>query len=83
MDALVKQGVHFLNESASLCVFCKSQQEYVNHLFSSCKFSYALWQLIYNWLNISLPLPLVPIHHFSSFLGLMKNRKCWKLWSVI
>ncbi|KAF1877735.1 hypothetical protein Lal_00038044 [Lupinus albus] len=27
MDALVKRGVHFLNESASLCVFCKSQQE--------------------------------------------------------
>ncbi|KAF1893871.1 hypothetical protein Lal_00002411 [Lupinus albus] len=48
MYALVKRGVHFLNESASL-----------------------------------LALPLVPIHHFSSFLGLAKNRKCWKLWNVI
>ncbi|KAF1882457.1 hypothetical protein Lal_00039105 [Lupinus albus] len=83
MDALVKRGVPLINDSASLCVFCKSHQEFVTHLFSSCDFSYALWQLMYNWLNVSLAIPLTPIHHFTSFLGLIKNRKSWKLWSII
>ncbi|KAF1871554.1 hypothetical protein Lal_00020348 [Lupinus albus] len=50
MDALVKRGVPLLNDGDSLCVLCKSHPETATHLFSSCNFSYSVWQLIYNWL---------------------------------
>ncbi|KAF1868729.1 hypothetical protein Lal_00036167 [Lupinus albus] len=83
MDALVKRGVTLLNDGDSLCVLCKSHPETATHLFSSCNFSYSVWQLIYNWLGITSALPFSPINHYSSFLGLAKDRKRWKLWSII
>ncbi|KAF1891499.1 hypothetical protein Lal_00012388 [Lupinus albus] len=42
-----------------------------------------VWQSIFNWLGISFALPLSPITHYSSFLGVAKNKKCWKTWSII
>ncbi|KAF1860593.1 hypothetical protein Lal_00021637 [Lupinus albus] len=54
-----------------------------NHLFSCCTFSYSVWQLIYNWLDFCIALPPTPISHFTHHLGMVKNRKHWKAWSVI
>ncbi|KAF1881267.1 hypothetical protein Lal_00023303 [Lupinus albus] len=82
-DALLKRGVSLTNGGGLSCAFCNDHPESTNHLFSSCKLSYSLWQLIYNWLNISVVLLLNPCDHFTHHLGLVKNRKCWKTWSVI
>ncbi|KAF1871660.1 hypothetical protein Lal_00020454 [Lupinus albus] len=42
-----------------------------------------VWQLIYNWMNIYVALPLSPSTNYSIFFGLVKTRKSWKLWSII
>ncbi|KAF1894861.1 hypothetical protein Lal_00022355 [Lupinus albus] len=82
-DALLKRGVPLTNGGGLSCAFCNDHPESTNHLFSSCNLSYSVWQLIYKWLNISIVLPLNPSDHFTHHLGLVKNRKCWKTWSVI
>ncbi|KAF1891244.1 hypothetical protein Lal_00001386 [Lupinus albus] len=58
-------------------------QESTHYLFSSYTLTYSVWQLIYKWLGFSVALPLDPIQHFSNHLGLVKDKKCCKIWSVI
>ncbi|KAF1888790.1 hypothetical protein Lal_00036832 [Lupinus albus] len=82
-DALHKRDIPLNNGGDLHCVFCNDTPETANHLFSNCKLSYSIWQLLYNWLNISVALPLTPINHFTHHLGMMHNRKRWKVWSVV
>ncbi|KAE9594954.1 hypothetical protein Lal_00041263 [Lupinus albus] len=82
-DALLKQGITLHDGEGSLCVFCNEYPESATHLFSTCSISYSVWQHIYRWLNICVALPLSFYTHYSFFLGLVKTRKGWKLWSII
>ncbi|KAF1866830.1 hypothetical protein Lal_00018216 [Lupinus albus] len=75
--ALLQRGVPLNNGGGSLCVFCNDFPESANHIFSSCKLSYSVWELLYKWLNISVVMPLSPIHHLTHHLGMMNNMKRW------
>ncbi|KAF1886758.1 hypothetical protein Lal_00045995 [Lupinus albus] len=82
-DALLRQGFSSSDSGGILCPFCNEHPESTDHLFSSCSLSYLVWQMIYKWLGISVVLPNTPSHHLSYHLGLVKDRKSWKFWSVI
>ncbi|KAF1861525.1 hypothetical protein Lal_00025877 [Lupinus albus] len=81
--ALFRQDVYFSDGGGILCSFCNELPKTSTHLFSSCDLSYAVWQLIYKWLDISVVLPLDPIQHLMCHMGMVKDRKLWKFWSVI
>ncbi|XP_028080046.1 uncharacterized protein LOC114281693 [Camellia sinensis] len=49
-ELLQKVGVLSPNAS-SLCVFCKSEVETVNHVFIHCHFTWKLWANLVNWWN--------------------------------
>ncbi|KAF1858928.1 hypothetical protein Lal_00000748 [Lupinus albus] len=40
-------------------------------------------RLIYKWLDIIVVLPFSPANHFINHMGMVKDRKRWKIWSVI
>ncbi|KAF1869045.1 hypothetical protein Lal_00048325 [Lupinus albus] len=58
-DAILKRGIPLNNGGDLHCVFCNDTPETANHLFSTCKLSYSVWQLLYNWLNISVLPPSI------------------------
>ncbi|KAF1870232.1 hypothetical protein Lal_00003438 [Lupinus albus] len=76
-------GFSFSDSGGLLCSFCNDEPKSSTHLFSSCKAIYSVWQLLYNWLNISIALPQSPLHHYSYHLGMVPNKKGRKSWSII
>ncbi|XP_019451803.1 PREDICTED: uncharacterized protein LOC109353899 [Lupinus angustifolius] len=83
VDALLKRGVSIAPGAGTLCPFCNDQAETSQHLFSSCNFTYSVWQLLYNWLNIHIALPLQPIHHFTNHMGMVPHRRCLNYWNIL
>ncbi|KAF1861483.1 hypothetical protein Lal_00025824 [Lupinus albus] len=81
--ALSWRGISFHDGSGLLRSFCNDELETSTHLFSSCKIIYSVWQLLYNWLNISVALPQNPLHHYNNHLGMVSDRKGRKAWSII
>ncbi|KAF1867673.1 hypothetical protein Lal_00050106 [Lupinus albus] len=53
-DALSRRGVTTIGIDDILCSFCREHSESSHHLFSSCSFTFLVWQLVYNWLGISV-----------------------------
>ncbi|KAF1860863.1 hypothetical protein Lal_00000277 [Lupinus albus] len=45
-DALIRRGISLLNGGGNLCSFCNDHLESTHHLFSTCTFTYYIWQLI-------------------------------------
>ncbi|KAF1875063.1 hypothetical protein Lal_00007679 [Lupinus albus] len=82
-DTLFRRGFSSSDGGGTLCPFCNEHPESTDHLFSSCSLSYLVWQMIYKWLGITVVLPNTHSHHLSYHLGLVKDRKSWKFWSVI
>ncbi|KAF1863808.1 hypothetical protein Lal_00030918 [Lupinus albus] len=82
-DALSRRGILPTDANHTLCSFCHEKPESSNHLFSSWSFTYLVWQLVYKWLDIS-----VALHHnthilFLNHMGLIKDKKSCKFWSVV
>ncbi|KAF1892130.1 hypothetical protein Lal_00036486 [Lupinus albus] len=82
-DALSKRGVPLHTNGRLLCSFCNDHSETSTHLFSSCSVTYSVWQSIYKWLGIHVVLPLNPLHHFLNHIGMVSDKKSWKVWSSI
>ncbi|KAF1894928.1 hypothetical protein Lal_00022422 [Lupinus albus] len=82
-DALSRRGVLPTDANDTLCSFCHENPESSNHLFSSCSFSYLVWQLVYKWLDISVALHHNTHIHFLNHMGLIKDKKSCKFWSVV
>ncbi|KAF1893310.1 hypothetical protein Lal_00001766 [Lupinus albus] len=82
-EALSRRGVSFPMGDGLSCPFCNDHPESSAHIFSSCFFTYTVWQLFYNWLNISVALHKSPIHNFIYHMGMVKDKKRWSLWSVL
>ncbi|KAE9604056.1 hypothetical protein Lalb_Chr11g0067301 [Lupinus albus] len=57
--------------------------ETFEHLFFTCNLTYSVWQLLYNWLNITTLLPSQPINHFTTHMGMISNNRLSKFWSII
>ncbi|KAF1859092.1 hypothetical protein Lal_00000918 [Lupinus albus] len=81
--ALQRRGITLSIGARISCSFCKDTPKTSNHLFLSCHISYSVWQLVYNWLDISVTLPSSPFHHFICHMGMVKDKKGWSLWSVL
>ncbi|KAF1868903.1 hypothetical protein Lal_00048182 [Lupinus albus] len=82
-DALSRRGVTTIGTDDILCSFCREHSESSHHLFSSCSFTFSVWQLVYNWLGISVVLHHNTSTHFLNHMGLVKDKKCYKVWSVV
>ncbi|KAF1869333.1 hypothetical protein Lal_00018426 [Lupinus albus] len=82
-EALSRRGVSLHSSGGTLCSFCNENSESTRHLFYSCSFTYYVWQLIYNWLGITVALPIIPIHHYLNHQGMMEDKNRWKVWSII
>ncbi|KAF1871323.1 hypothetical protein Lal_00020115 [Lupinus albus] len=82
-DALSRKGVTAIGTDGILCSFCREHSESSHHLFSSCSFTFSVWQLVYNWLGISIVLHHNTSTHFLNHMGLVKDKKCYKVWSVV
>ncbi|KAF1870601.1 hypothetical protein Lal_00025902, partial [Lupinus albus] len=74
-NVLLKRGVLLNNNGGSFCAFYNEFSESTNHLFSSCKFTYSVWQHLHKWLNIIVALPLTPLKHFTYHFGMVKNAR--------
>ncbi|KAF1898685.1 hypothetical protein Lal_00039890 [Lupinus albus] len=81
--ALSRRGVPFNDSGGLLCSLCNNEPESSTNLFSSCKVTYSVWQLLYNCLTISVVLPQSPLQHYSHHSGLVSIKKGKKAWSII
>ncbi|KAF1867299.1 hypothetical protein Lal_00049728 [Lupinus albus] len=82
-DALISRGISLFNGGGNLCSFCNDHLESTHHLFSTCTFTYHIWQSMYKWLDISNALPLTPFNHYLSHLGMTKDKKEKNVWRII
>ncbi|KAF1899037.1 hypothetical protein Lal_00019158 [Lupinus albus] len=73
--ALSRRGISFHDSSGLLRSFCNDELETSTHLFSSCNTIYYVWQLLYNWLNVSVVLLQNPLHHYDYHVGMVSDRK--------
>ncbi|KAK7274465.1 hypothetical protein RIF29_15555 [Crotalaria pallida] len=85
MDVLSRRGINVGNMN-SRCIFCKEEDETVDHLFITCQFAKNVWTTCYNWINAIL-LPANSFsQHFSTHVPRVrgKNKKKWwiMLWLV-
>ncbi|KAF1869362.1 hypothetical protein Lal_00018456 [Lupinus albus] len=78
-----KRGIYLLNGGGNLCSFCNDHLEATHHLFSTCTFTYHIWQSMYKWLDISSALPLNPFNNYLSHLGMAKDKKGQNVWRII
>lgn len=82
-EFLQRIGVLSPNVSA-LCVFCRSELEFVNHVFLHCPFIWKLWaNLVVNWWNYKWVIPGTVEGLLLSWLGIKMKKKMQAVWKTL
>jgi len=59
-----------------ICVFCLSDEESIDHIFPRCPFSFLIWELVTQSLNLFSPttsLAMMSYEHLGDFVPLKKE----------
>ncbi|XP_058766423.1 uncharacterized protein LOC131640023 [Vicia villosa] len=70
-DQLFKRSI-ITKRNDSLCVFSKSQEETIAHIFGSCSFADYIWRRVLIWLD---PFEELTLEEFKSFLCYVEKVK--------
>ena len=80
-DFLVEKGI--INSQQADCPFCSLETESNSHVLFTCRFSWSSWMKMLEWWGLSGVLHNRCENFSIEWFGLVKSRKCRKLWGLI
>ena len=80
-DFLVEKGI--IDSQQAIFPFCNLETKSNSHILFTCRFSWSSWMKILEWWSISGALHNRCRNFNIEWFGLVKSRKCRKLWGLV